>query len=89
VRNVLMAGAYTYLAMRGTVWRRWPERVQIFQPQMEGRPIQHVIAARLTLNVEFNETSPQVQGQPLELITWKTKRAGDGRVMFESHYDFT
>jgi hypothetical protein len=89
VRNVLMAGHYVYLAMRGTVWRRWPERVQIFQPQMDGRPIQHVIAARLTLNVEFNETSPQVQGQPLDLITWQTKRASDGRVMFETHYDFT
>lgn len=86
VRNILMAGAYTYLGMRGVVGRRFPESIQVFQPQIDGRAVQHVVAARITLQVEFNELSPQVQGQPLELVSVSVIRAETGELLLRADF---
>lgn len=86
VRNILMAGAYTYLGMRGVVGRRFPESIQIFQPQIDGRTVQHVVAARITLQVEFNELSPQVQGQSLELVSLSVVRAETGELFLRADF---
>ena len=87
VRNILMAGHYTYLGMRGTVGRRWPQSVQALQVPLDGRTIHHVSAVRLAFRVDFNEFSPQVQGQPLELISTKVKRTGTGEILLVADYD--
>lgn len=81
VRSILMAGAYTYLGMRGVVWRRWTQSVTIFQPQQGGQSIEHVVAARVAFQVEFNEFSPQVEGQLLELVSASVKRADTGELV--------
>lgn len=82
VRNILMAGAYTYLGLRKTVWRRWIQSVQLFQPQAEGRAVSHVVAIRLALQVDFNELSPQVAGQQLSTIALTVKRSSTGEIFF-------
>jgi hypothetical protein len=58
-RNIIMAGAYTYLGLRGLVWKRFPQSISMFQPQIENRAVQRVVGARLALQVHFNEFSPQ------------------------------
>ena len=88
VRNILMAAEYTYLGMRGLVWKRWPQSVTIFQPQLDGQTVQHVVGARLALQVEFNEFSPQVVAETLELISIDVVRAEDGEIVLEADYDF-
>jgi hypothetical protein len=88
VRNILTAAHYAYLDMRTVVGRRWVQSVTMFQPAIEGRSVQHVIAARLALHVEFNEFSPQVQGEPLELIAGTVKRKETGEVLLKANYQF-
>jgi hypothetical protein len=92
-RSILMAGHYAYLGFpRGSeqvVWRRWPQSITAFQPQVDSRPVQQVLAVRFALQVEFNEFSPQVQGQPLELISLTVRRKENSEVVLLRHRDFT
>lgn len=89
VRNILMAGTYTYLGLRGTVWRRWIPSIEIFQPPTEQRAAQMIGAARVSLQVEFSEYSPQYDGPPLELISVAVKRAETGQLYFKASYPHT
>jgi hypothetical protein len=86
VRKILMAATYTYLGLRGVVWRRWPQTIQYFQPVLGEHPVQHVFGARLALQVEFNEFSPQVTGQLIESVQATIYRAGDGRVYLTAQF---
>jgi hypothetical protein len=86
VRSILMAGAYTYLGMRGVVGRRWVQSITVFQPQAGGQSIEHVVAARVAFQVEFNEFSPQVEGQLLELVSASVRRADNGQLLFAADY---
>ena len=89
VRNVLMAAEYTYLGLQGLVWRRWPQSITVFQPQIDGRTVQHIVGARISLNVGFNELSPQVTPETLELLTVGVKRTEDGEIVLETDYNYT
>jgi len=90
-RNILMAGHYTYLGFpRGAnqlVANRYPQSITMFQPQLDNRTIQNVQAARLALLVNYNEYSPQVQGQPLELISTQVLRSVTGQVLLAADFD--
>ena len=89
VRNILMSAPYTYLALRGTVWRRWPSAVTVFQPEMDRAPIPNIIGARLVLEVEFSEFSPQATEEILELASVEVRRTEDGEIVAEADYDYT
>lgn len=89
VRNILMSAEYTYLALRGLVWKRWPQSVTVFQPQLDGQTVQRIVGARLALHVDFNEFSPQVAGEDLEFISIDVLRAEDGEIVLEADYDYT
>jgi len=87
VRNILMAATYTYLGMRGVVVRRWINAIDAFQPSANDRLAQSIGAARISLQVEFSEFSPQVTGVPLELISTSVKRNGHtGQIYFTANY---
>lgn len=93
VRNILMAGTYTYLSLRGLVWRRWPQDVTIFQPQdisnnQSIANVQKIVGARLVLQVTFNELSPQVPFETLELVEVDVKRTEDGQIIAETGYQY-
>lgn len=88
VRNILMAAEYTYLGMRGLVWSRWPQSINPFQVQIDNRAIQHIQAARIAFNVEFNEFSPQVEEETLEFLSIDIKRTEDGQIVLETDYDY-
>lgn len=91
VRNILMSAHYTYLgfAPPRLVGRRWVDSIQMFQPQLETRPVSHVMAARLTFSVSYVETSPQVAGEALESISANILRADNGEVFLTAQFDFT
>lgn len=89
VRNILMAAEYTYLSLRGLVWQRWPQAVTVLQPQIDARQIQQIVGARLAFRVVFNEFSPQVEAETLELLSVDVIRAEDGEIYFEADYDYT
>jgi hypothetical protein len=88
-RNILMAAEYTYLGLRGLVWQRWPQAVTVFQPQLDGQTVQNIVGARLALQVQFNEFSPQVAPEDLEFISIDVFRAEDGELVLEADYDYT
>jgi hypothetical protein len=88
VRNILMAAEYTYLGLRGAVGSRWPQSMTVFQPQSDGRQMQQIVGARLALRVVFNEFSPQVPSETLELVSVDGKRAENGEIIDEADYQY-
>ena len=88
VRNILMSAQNTYLQLQGVVGRRWPQSINFFQPQIEVDSVQHVQGARLALDVQHNELSPQAESVILEGIDIEVKRAEDGQVLAEATYDY-
>lgn len=86
VRNILMADSYTYLLMRKTVGRRWVQGIQVFQPQPEGHVVQHVVGARVSVHVDFNELSPQVESELLELVSVGVQRQSDGLLYLTANF---
>ncbi len=88
VRNILMAAEYTYLSLRGLVWSRWPQSITIFQPQLDSHTAQQIVGARLAFRVEFNEFSPQIIPEVLELVSVDVIRAEDGEIVLEADYSY-
>ncbi len=88
VRNILMAAEYTYLDLRGLVWQRWCSSITVFQPQLGERAIQNVVGARLVLNVQYNEFSPQVEPSMLCELGVEIKRAENGEVVAQVDYEY-
>jgi len=86
VRNILMASENTYLKLQKTVGRRWPQSINVFQPSLDNRTIQHIGAARIAFNVNFNEFSPQYVPEILELITTTTFRAETGEILIKANF---
>ncbi len=89
VRNILLADVYTYLGFRGTVWKRWPQSITAFQPQLDGQTVQKVLGMRLAFNVDFNEFSPQATPDTLETLAVDIKQAADGQVIAQAEYTYT
>lgn len=87
-RNILMAGHYTYLGLRGLVWKRWPSSLDWLEPPEGDHNLQHIAAVRFVLAVDHNEFSPQVTGQPLELITSQMERTPGGQVLVRTAKSF-
>jgi len=87
VRNILLASVNTYLLLRKTVWRRWPNSIEFFQPQLDQVSVQNIVAGRLSLGVEFNEFAPEITPVPLEEVGLVVKRAEDGSIYFEADYE--
>lgn len=89
IRNILMAAENTYLQLtRGTAWDRMPQSITVFQPEIDNRAIQGIRGARFALNVTYNEFSPQVTGDNLELLSIDIKRAEDGSILAEADYQY-
>lgn len=89
VRNILMAGEYTYLGLaRGIVWQRWIDAITMMQPQQNNQNVHHVVAARLAFSVGFNEFSPQVPPETLELLTTEVRRTEDDQIVILADYEY-
>ena len=88
VRNILMAAEYTYLGLRGLVWQRWPQSITIFQPQLDGRQMQQVVGARVAFRVVFNEFSPQVTPETLELLSVTVDELETGELLVNADYQY-
>lgn len=81
VRNILMAGEYTYLGMQGTVCERWLASRTTMQIPVDATPnAERLKAQRLGFDVTFNEFSPQVASVPLAAITTRVKRTEQGEL---------
>lgn len=88
VRNILMAAEYTYLGLRGLVWSRWPRSITVFQPQIDNRSIQNIVGARIAFEVGFNELSPQIQPETLELLSVLVERLEDSGELVTLDYTY-
>ncbi len=88
VRNILMAAEYTYLGLRGQVWQRWIRTIQTFQPQLENQQANQIVGARISFQVIFNEFSPQVALETLELVSLDVFRAETGEILLEADYAY-
>lgn len=89
VRNILMAGIYTYLDLRRLVGRRYIQGMNSFQPQLIAKEADQAMGGRLSLAVRYDEYSPQYEPEILELIHTEIVRAEDGKLLAEVDIDFT
>lgn len=90
IRNILMSGQNVKLQLASDiVWQRWTESITIFQPEIEGRQMQHIVGARFAFRVGLNETSQEYLGEDLELVSVEIKRAEDGKVILTADYPST
>lgn len=89
VRNILLSGYYRYLDLRGIVSQRGIESVNAFQPEILGQAVQKVQALRMALTVKLKETSPEYQGDNLEIVHVDVLRDSDGFVLAQAEYDYT
>jgi hypothetical protein len=88
VRNILMAAPYTYLGLRGLVWQRWPQSITVFQPQLDGRQMQQIVGARVAFRVVFNEFSPQVTPETLDLVSVTIDELETGELLVNADYQY-
>jgi len=96
-RNILMAGEYTYLALgsreygigNNIVAKRNILRREKFQPDIQNTSYENIIACRLTIEVEYDEFSPQAEMEDFELLINSCTRSDDGKVLFGTEYDMT
>lgn len=89
VRNILMAGTYTYLKLRGVVGSRAIDSISNLQPQQDDQNVNQIVAVRIAFRVDFNEFSPQVEPTTLDLLTIDVLRAEDGQIVAQAEYDYT
>lgn len=90
VRNILMAGEYTYLGLRGVVGRRFPSGINSFQPPFLKNPeVDQALGIRLALQVRYDEFSPQYPPVELEYLSNRVERAEDGRLLAQVDFDYT
>lgn len=87
VRNILMAGTYYCLGLPGVVGGRWVRSINYFQPMIEQRAVVNVVGARLAFDVVLLETSPQVAGEVLDVVSFTMKRAETGQVFLTADFD--
>jgi hypothetical protein len=86
-RNILMASQNTYLQLpRPGVWRRWITGIQAFQPQLSDDNALRPFAMRLSMQVGFNEFSPQYEGSILDEVRVIVYRDPDGKVLAEADF---
>lgn len=86
VRNILMASSYTFLGLRGLVWKRFPQTISMYQPQIDNKAAMRIVGARLALKVHFNEFSPQFEGQPLQTLMLEVLRKETGQLLLRAEY---
>jgi hypothetical protein len=91
IRNIIMAGEYTYLLDKATprelVSGRWLEGINFYQPDQDQTNVQMVIGGRLSLSVDFVEYSPQYTPSSLEDLYIDINRAEDGEVISQLGFD--
>jgi hypothetical protein len=95
VRNILMSGYYVYLGLRKVdgdhlVSERFPQSITMFQPNVgEHLGALNIVGARLALNVNYNELSPQYEAVPLEYVSVEVTELKSGEVVVNADYDYT
>lgn len=97
VRNILMAGEYIYLALGyrelGTglniVTSRYIMRREKFQPDINSETYENVVACRITIEVEYDELSPQAEMEDFELLIHSCIRDDDDKIYFVTEHDMT
>jgi hypothetical protein len=83
-RNIIMADVYTYLGMRKIVFKRYVKKIEKMMPtDREGKPFEKICGSRLTVEVDFNEFSPQSIPSTVDLICGKCTYKDTGLVLFE------
>lgn len=90
VRNILMAGAYTYLGFpRGElVWSRQVQSISVYQPAADSNTVNQIVGARIVFRVVFTEETPQVSPVTLEQLSVAIKRAEDGKILANVEFDY-
>jgi hypothetical protein len=84
-----MAATYRFLGLQGTVWDRWVQAINMFQPNTDAPNVQKIVAGRISFKVTFSEFSPQITPVTLELLSVQIKRAADGMLLAKADYDYT
>jgi len=87
VQQIIMSPEHIYLGMQGLVSRRWISSINAFQPDQGSVPVQNVMAARLSFEVDFNEFSIQSsENNLLNEIGITVIRDADGAILASADF---
>jgi hypothetical protein len=98
VRNIIMSAHYNSLGLgyaelgqgNNLVFSRQILKREKFLPDINNKSFENVVGTRLTLEVEYDEYSPQYEPTELDLLYVKcTKDSVTGQIYFEGNYDMT
>jgi hypothetical protein len=76
-RNILMSGFYAYLGIRRFVQKRSIKKITTIVPAGLPDSGVSIVAARIVLEVNLFEESPQAQATDLEGISFKSENSGE------------
>jgi len=80
VRNIIASAFYRKLEMPTIVHERVVHSITMFQPNINDRPAQACIGARVVVNVSINEYSPQAVPETIDIVGGTITRGDDGLV---------
>lgn len=91
VRSILMGGPYMYLGLprreQQFVWSRYIQSITMFQPPLENAHVNSIHAGRISFGVDFNENSPETQGEPVEIVDVRVKRLSTGEFLLGARFE--
>jgi hypothetical protein len=95
VRNILMAQEYTYLALgyrelgngNNLVTRRYITKREKIGIDIRQEGYENIVACRITLEVDYDELSPQVVMENLETLILSCTQEDSGKVNFNAEYN--
>lgn len=90
IRNIIDSNVNVWLDMKGVVSQRKTMGISMFQPQrINGEPMEHVVGARLRLEVRHVEYAVQMAPEEISEISINVRRKGTGEIYINSMYDYS
>lgn len=86
VRGILMSDLYTYLALEGVVWSRFPSEERALDLDEQVAAGYNVAVCRMSLQVDFSEYSPEYVAETLSIVAIDVHRQSDGLMYLGAQY---
>ena len=83
VRNIIMYGDYAYLGLQGLVTRRYINKRDKLQPDIQQTGLENVIVTRVSLEVDYEEYTKEAAGVTMEEVLGECTLSDTGQVLFE------
>lgn len=82
IRNIIMNANYTYLNLQGVVTNRAISSINVYYPGAQERPSENVMAARITLSIDYFENTSENTFPTLDVLQTNCISSETGETYF-------